>query len=334
LRKDEVSAMGRRVRAAFERLIDLEGATDEAIAARVRDEEVDILVDLTGYTSGHRGGVLAWRPAPLQVTYLGYPGTLGRSSADYLIADEFVVPEASRAFYSEAIAYLPECFQSNDQLRTPASDPPSRAAVGLPERGLVLCSFHSTYKIIPPVFDIWMRLLEHEAGSVLWLLLNDEVAERNIRRESAARGVDPSRIVAARTLPYPQHLARLSLADLCLDTWPFNGGATTSDALFAGVPVVTCAGEAFAARMSGSLLRCAGLSELITRNLEEYEQTALALARTPERLTDLRARLRGRKTDLFDSGRICRQLEAAYVEMHARASRGAAPATFWVTARS
>jgi predicted O-linked N-acetylglucosamine transferase (SPINDLY family) len=334
LRKDENSAMGRRVRSAFERVIDLEGSTDQAIAARVRDEEIDILVDLTGYTSGRRGGVLARRPAPIQVTYLGFPGTLGRSSADYLIADEFVIPEASVAFYSEAVAYLPDCFQGNDQWRAAASDTPSRARAGLPAEAFVFCSFHSTYKINPPLFDVWMRLLEGGRNAVLWLLLNDEAAERNIRREAAARGVDPRRIVAARTLPYPQHLARLGLADLCLDTWPFNGGATTSDALFAGVPVLTCAGEAFAARMSGSLLQCVGLGELITHSLEDYERTAMALASEPAQLGELRARLHRCKAEspLFDSGRFCRHLEAAYLEMHARARRGEAPVSFKIKA--
>jgi predicted O-linked N-acetylglucosamine transferase (SPINDLY family) len=330
LRKDESSAMGRRVRSAFERLIDFEGASDAAIAARVRSEEIDILIDLTGYTSGHRGGVLARRPAPVQVSYLGFPGTLGGSSADYLIADEFVIPETSRAFYAEAIAYLPHCFQANDSRRAAAGEAPSRTSAGLPETAFVWCSFHSSYKINPPLFDIWMRLLERESGGVLWLLLNDEATERNIRREAEARGVDPARIVAAKTLPYPRHLARLALADLCLDTWPFNGGATTSDALFAGVPVLTCAGESFASRMSESLLQCSGLPELVTRDLEQYERTALDLARAPRRLGELRTRLRRNRADnpLFDSALFCRHLEAAYEEMHARRQRGEPPASF------
>jgi protein O-GlcNAc transferase len=334
LRRDESSAMGRRVRSAFERVIDFEGTGDEAIAARVRSEEIDLLVDLTGYTSGHRGGVLARRPAPVQVSYLGFPGTLGRSSADYLIADEFVIPESSRAFYSEAIAYLPDCFQANDGRRAPASDAPSRMATGLPETASVWCSFHASYKISPPLFEVWMRVLEREPSGVLWLLLNDEAAERNIRLEAGARGVDPRRIVAAKTVPYPQHLARLGLADLCLDTWPFNGGATTSDALFAGVPVLTCAGESFAARMSGSLLQCSGLPELVTHSLEEYESIALDLAHRPRLLAELRARLTRNRADnpLFDSRRFCRHLEAAYLEMHARRQHGERPASFKVSA--
>jgi protein O-GlcNAc transferase len=175
-------------------------------------------------------------------------------------------------------------------------------------------------------------LLERESGSVLWLLLNDAATERNIRREAAVRGVDPKRIVAARTVPYPQHLARLGLADLCLDTWPFNGGATTSDALFAGVPVLTCAGDSFAARMSGSLLRRSGLPELVTHSLEQYERTALDLARAPQLLAELRARLERTANPLFDSGQICRHVEAAYVEMHARRRRGERPQSFKVRA--
>ncbi len=333
LRRDETSAMGRRVRAAFERVFEVEGWSDPAIAACVRNEGVDILIDLTGYTSGQRSGVLARRAAPVQVNYLGYPGTLGGSGADYLIADEFVIPERNAAFYSEAIAYLPECFQANDQRRVQESDAPSRSAVGLPETAFVWCSFHSTYKINPLLFDIWMRLLERRPNSVLWLVLNEE-SERNVQREAARRGVDPLRIVAAKTVPYPQHLARLALADLCLDTWPFNGGTTTSDALFAGLPVLTYSGESFASRMSGSLLKCSALPELIAGSLEDYERIALELAGRPQYVKDLRDRLRHPKAEnsLFDSGRFCRHLEAAYGEMHARRQRDLPPSSFRVRA--
>ncbi len=333
LRKDDASAMSRRTRAAFGRVIDVEGLNDLGVARIARGEEIDILVDLTGHTGGYHAGALACRPAPVQVNYLGFPGTLGPSIADYIIADEYLIPPESRQFYGESIAYLPACFQANDDRRAKAPVAPSRAKVGLPEAAFVWCSFHATYKINPPLFDVWIRLLLATPGSVLWLSFPHASAERNIRREAARHGLDPQRIVAAPKVPYPEHLARLGLADLCLDTWPFNGGATTSDALWACLPVVSRAGRSFAARMSGSLLRCAGIPELIAGSFEEYEQIALELALDEKRRLELRDRLTRNKTagPLFDTRRFCGYLEAAYIEMHERCRRGEAPATFNVS---
>jgi predicted O-linked N-acetylglucosamine transferase (SPINDLY family) len=334
LRRDEGSATGRRMRSAFSRLIDVQGMCDADIAERIREAEIDVLVDLMGFTGGYRTGVLAFRPAPVQVNYLGFPGTLGSARADYIIADEFVIPPQHRACYREAIAYMPDCFQANSDRPALAPGAITRAQLGLPQRAFVWCSFHSSYKVNPPLFDIWARLVEAIPESVLWLYAGDDATARNIGTEAARRGMDRQRIVTGGRLPYPMHLARLACADLCLDTWPFNGGATTSDALWAGVPVVTRAGDSFASRMSGSLLRCLGLADLVGESLDEYEQIALDVARRPERLSTLRSQLASAKvlSPPFDSARFCRHLENAYVEMHRQHRSGGRPASFEVAA--
>ncbi len=328
LRHDPRSATTQRVKAAFERFVEAGSRSDLELARLIRELEVDIAVDLMGYTGAHRAGIFAHRPAPIQVGYLGFPATMGTRHIDYLIADDFLIPEGGRTDYSERIIFLPDCFQANDDRKFIAPDRPSRSDMALPESGFVWGAFHSHYKLNPPLFDIWAGLLRAVAGSVLWVVGGNPVVEKNLRRELAARGVDPWRLVLAQPLPYAKHLARLSLADLCLDTLPFNGGATTSDALWAGVPMVSCAGKSYAARMSGSLLRACGVPELATDSLEAYEALALRLARDPERLADLRARLvhnRG-STPLFDTDRFRRHLEAAYiavVEQHRRGARAA-----------
>jgi protein O-GlcNAc transferase len=323
LRPAQPSPFGERVRRAFDRFIDVSSMSDPEIATLLRGLEVDIAVDLMGYTHHGRPGVLARRPAPLQVNYLGYPGGMGVPFIDYLIADRFVIPPATAAGYQEQIVFLPECFQPNDDLREIAGVPP-REAAGLPAQGLVLCSFNNSYKLNPTMFGIWMRVLRAVPGSVLWLAPDSPTAADNLRREAAQRGVDPQRLVLGRRLPYAEHLARLAHADLFLDTLPFNAGTTASDALWAGVPVLTCAGEAFAARMAASLLKAAGLPELITYNLEDYERVALDLALRPERLAALRARLAADRGScaLFATARYCRHLEAAYAAMQARHERG------------
>jgi predicted O-linked N-acetylglucosamine transferase (SPINDLY family) len=299
------------------------------LAQLIRDWDVDIAVDLMGYTGDHRAALFNFRPAPIQVNYLGFPGTMGTADRDYIIADEFLIPEAQRADYSEAIAYLPECFQANDD-RRPMAARPTRAQAGLPADALIWCSFHSSYKINPPLFDVWARLVLSVPQSVLWLVADNLEVEENLRREALLRGIPAERLVFARPLPYPDHLARLSVADICLDTLPFNGGTTTSDALWAGVPVVTCAGKSFAARMSGSLLTALDMPELIARSLADYEALALDLARDPSRLTRLRETLALHRTTrpLFDTDRFRRHLEAAYITMVERHRQGLRPATF------
>jgi protein O-GlcNAc transferase len=334
LRPLDASPMGRRLESAFDRFIDVSRMDDPAVATLMRDLEIDIAVDLTGYTEHNRTAIFAHRPAPVQVNYLGFPGTMGAAYIDYIIADEFVIPEPARRHYAEQVVYLPDCFQGNDRKREISQRTPSRAEVGLPESGMVFCAFNNVAKFTPVVFDVWMRLLKSIPGSVLWCAADAGYVRRNLSAEAARRGVAPERLVFAPRIAYADHLARLRLADLFLDTLPFNAGTTASDALWAGLPVLTCAGEAFAARMAGSLLTAVGLPELVTCSLEEYEALALKLATTPELLADLRSRLARNRdaTPLFDTVRFCRHLEAAYRGMWDRQRRGDAPAPIKVPA--
>lgn len=332
LRHEQPGALGQRVKGAFSRFIDAGELSGLEIAELLVELEVDIAVDLTGYTAGMRPELFAHRAAPLQVSYLGFPGTLGAPYMDYLIADEFVVPRHLQSQYSERIVYLPDCFQCYDDRRQAPPPAPSRAEVGLPDGALVLCSFNNSYKINPSIFDIWMRLLAQVPHCVLWLLGEGDAVRRNLRREAHCRGVDPERLVFAGRCPYGDHLARLPLADLFLDSLPFNAGATASDALSMGLPVMTAAGEAFAARMAGSLLTHLGMPELIAGNLGDYETKALGLARRPEQLQSLKRRLIDARSTMpvFDTDRFRRHLESAYTEMCERARRGDAPASFTV----
>lgn len=327
------SALGQRVEEAFDRFIDVSRMQDQEVAILIRDLEVDIAVHLTGYTENCRMAIFAQRPAPVQVNYLGFPGSMGADYIDYIIADDFVIPEAARPHYAEQVVYLPECFQGNDDRRVIDPQPQTRAAHGLPEKAFVFCAFNNTYKLTPEFFDIWMRLLAAVPDSVLWLASADASVQRNLRAEAERRGVAPERLVFSPRIRYAEHLARLRLADLFLDTLPFNAGTTASDALWAGVPVLTCAGRAFSARMAGSLLRALGLPELITGNLASYEARALDLAANPAALSELRARLANNRAThpLFDTRRFTRHLEAAYKSMWTRQQQGEAPAAIRVT---
>lgn len=335
LQPEDPSEFGQRVKASFDRFIDASRLNDRQIAALIRELEIDVAVDLMGCTRSCRPRIFAQRPAPVQVNYIGYPATAGMPFLDYIMADEVVIPRERAADYQEKAVYLPDCFQPNDDRRV-IGPTPSRAEAGLPADGLVFCSFNNSYKLNPTMLDIWMRVLRQVPGSVLWLAIDSPVARENLRREAAAREVDPERIVLARRLDYPEHLGRLKLADLFLDTLPFNAGTTASDALWAGVPVLTCSGDAFAARMATSLLQAVGLPELITTHLADYEALALALATQPARLSELRARLAANRqtSPLFQTKRYCRNLEAAYTEMHARSARGERPAGFTIEAPS
>jgi protein O-GlcNAc transferase len=329
---DDGSPMRRRIAAACECFVDVADKSDQEIANWLRAEEIDIAVDLKGYTAFGRSGILAYRPAPVQVSYLGFPGSMGAPFIDYLIADEVVIPEAERPFYQEKIAYLPGCYQVNDRKRRVAERTPERAAVGLPARGFVFCCFNNNWKITEAVFEVWMRLLKAVEGSVLWLLKDNPWAEENLRREAVARGVAAERLVFAGRTGNEEHLARHRLADLFLDTLPVNAHTTASDALWVGLPIVTCAGRGFAARVAGSLLRAVGLGELVASTLEEYEGLALALAREPQRLGVLRGRLLAQRESaaLFDTPRFCRHLEAAYRRMWLTHREGRSPETFKV----
>jgi predicted O-linked N-acetylglucosamine transferase (SPINDLY family) len=293
-------------------------------------------VDLNGFSDGCRPGILAHRPAPVQVNYLGYPGTMGAGFVDYIIVDPFVVPADQQAFFSEKPVYVPDCYLPSDCTRPIADRANPRSAYGLPERGFVFASFNNSYKITPPVFDVWMRLLRAIPDAVLWMRTDNEWAVANLRREAEARGVSPERLIPATRCPLPEHLARQRLADLFLDTLPYNAHSTAADALWAGLPVLTCTGRSFASRVAGSLLRAVGLSELVTSSLDEYEALALKLARDCALMSELRDRLTQNRSTapLFDMARLCRHLERAYQEMWDRWRRGEPPQSFAVPAIS
>jgi predicted O-linked N-acetylglucosamine transferase (SPINDLY family) len=332
LRPPQDSAIGRRVQAGVDEFLDASSMSDALIVSRMRELGVDIAIDLSGYTGAGRTGIFARRAAPLQVNYLGFPATMGASFMDYIFADEFLIPAHGREHCAEHVVYLPNSFQANDDRREIDQVMPSRRDQGLPERGFVFCSFNNSYKLNPAFFGVWLRLLAAIPDSVLWLVGDNEWAEDNLRSCALAQGVSPERLIFARRLPYAKHLARLGLADLCLDSLPFNAGTTASDALWAGVPILTCAGSAFAARMAGSLLRAIGLPELITYNMEDYEALGLRLARDPALLAGFRARLAANRltSPLFDTARFCRDIESAYASMWERYCRGEAPAGFTV----
>jgi protein O-GlcNAc transferase len=322
----------RRVEAAVSQFIDVTYSSDEEVARLMHRLEVDIAVDLCGHTLGQRTGIFARRAAPLQVNYLGLPATMGAPYMDYLIADRFLVPDAARMHYAECIVWLDGAFQPNDDRRHLAPDRASRGAHGLPAAGPVFCSFNRPAKLNPQCFDVWMRMLATAPGSVFWLLATTAEAERNLRREAAERGVDPDRLVFAGEVSYEEYLARYRHADLFVDSVPFNGGTTVSDALSMGVPVLTCAGDAFAARMAGSLLTHLDLGELVTSSMQEYERAALDLAADPMRIGRLRRQLEELRSShsLFDTDRYRRQLEGAYLAMYERHVAGQGPEAFAV----
>lgn len=327
-------AMRARLESAFEHFEDVEGSGTQQIAERIRALEIDILVDLKGYTGRSRVEVLAHRPAPVQVHYLGYPGTLGAPFVDYLIADRHVVPVGDEPGYAEKIARLPHTYQVTDDSRTVAGHDLTREQAGLPANGLVLCALHQTYKLNPVVFDVWMRLLRNLPGASLWLLTPDPGARRNLMAEAEARGIAADRLIFAPFVAQDAHLARLKLADLLLDTWPYSAHTTASDALWAGVPLVALRGRSFAARVSSSILHAAGLPELVTESIDDYEALVMNVCATPGRLATLRQRIAAsvRESALFDTAGFTRALEACYRLMAARYRMGHPPAAIDVAA--
>lgn len=331
---DDASGMRERLVKAFDRFIDVRDRSDAAAAALIRSMEIDIAVDLKGFTQDARPGILALRPAPVQVNYLGHPGTMGARYIDYLIADRHIVPESRERYYSEKIVCLPDSYQCNDRQRRVASRPPARVDEGLPDAGFVFSSFNGSFKITPEMFDVWMRLLKSVEGGVLWLLDDNPAAVRNLKREAEARGVSARRLVFAPRKPLEEHLARHRLADLFLDTLPCNAHTTASDALWAGLPVLTCTGETFAGRVAASLLSAAGLPELVTDSLASYEALALSLARDPAALFRLKDKLALHRgvSPLFDTERFTRHLESAFVTMWKRTQNGLPPESFAVAA--
>lgn len=315
---DDGSRLRERMVRSFDRFIDARTMTAPQIAALMRELEIDVAVDLAGYTADSRSDIFTHRPAPVQVNYLGYPGTLGTTCMDYILADRHVIPAEHRQHYDEQVVYLPDAYLPPASGLAIAEATPDRADCGLPATGVVFCSFNHDYKILPAVFAVWMRLLLQVPGSVLWLMSRSERSQTNLRASAQAAGVDPARLVFAQRVPRVEdHLARYRLADLFLDTHPYNAHSTAADALLAGLPVLTCSGQSFPSRVAGSLLHAAGLPELITHSIEDYERLALELARDPTRLAALKARLaeQQRGCVLFDVDGFTRHLEATYIAM-------------------
>ena len=317
----------KRIAAAFGRFVDISKHSDRDVAQLARSLEIDIAVDLTGLTQGNRVEIFAHRAAPLQVNYLGYPGTMAAPYMDYLIADNTLIPQSSRSHYAEKIAYLPHSYQANDAKRRIAEKTFARSELGLPDTGFVFCCFNNNFKITPRSFDGMMRILQRVPGSVLWLLEDNATAAANLRKQAAARGVDASRLVFAGRMPMEEHLARHHAADLFLDTLPYNAHTTASDALWTGLPVLTCTGEAFAARVAASLLKAIAMPELITTSEEAFEALAVELALTPDKLKQVREKLARNRltTPLFDTARFARHIEDAYMQMYQRYHAGQAP---------
>ncbi|MGH9433579.1 MAG: tetratricopeptide repeat protein [Terriglobia bacterium] len=326
---DDGSLARRRLVAAFDRFVDIAELSFADAARQIRQDGVDILVDLKGYTANARPPIVALRPAPVQVNYMGFPGTLGSRAIDYIIADQYVIPSSQQPFFSEKLVHLPDCYLVNDRTRKISPHVPSRQDCGLPEAGVVFCCFNTSYKITRRMFDIWMRLLKAVPGSALWLLESNPHATGNLKKEASARDVSAERLIFAPVLPNPDHLARFALADLFLDTLPYNAHTLASDALWGGCPVVTCSGRTFVSRVAGSLLNAVGLPELVTTSLEAYESLAFELARDPDRLRSIRQKLAANRltTPLFDSRRFTRNLEAAYESMWSAYRKEEAPSS-------
>jgi predicted O-linked N-acetylglucosamine transferase (SPINDLY family) len=328
------SAIRARIKGAVEHFIDAQSLEDDQIADYIHQREIDILVDLNGHTDGARHGVLVRRPAPIQINYLGYPGTMGAEYIDYIIADRTVIPADDQHNFSEKIIYMPDSFQANDLKGHTTDKVFTHAQAGLPPDGFVFCCFNSNYKIMPEVFDLWLQILRQVEGAVLWLYVQNLTAQNNLLHEAATRGIAPDRLIFASSLPLSEHQSRLPLADLFLDTLPFNAGATASGALSAGVPVLTRVGNTFSGRMGASLLKALGLPELITSTAESYVSMAVELAMQPAKMAAIKRRLADNigSTPLFDTQRFTRHLESAYLTIHAQHQRGEPPHTFDVEA--
>ena len=325
---EQDTEFSRRLKTSFERFIDASSLSDQDIADLIRKLEIDIVVDLHGFAGVGRLATFARRPAPVQVNYLGYAGTMGADYYDYILADATIIPQQHFAFYSENVAWLPDSFMASNSLRRIAEHTPPRGELGLPETGFVFCCFNQSFKINPETFEVWMRLLHAVDGSVLWLKDNDPASTQNLRREAEQRGIAPERLVFAPSVPdVADHLARHRQADLFLDTLHYNAHTTASNSLWAGVPLITCLGSTFASRVAASLVRAAGLPELVTKSLADYEALALTIARDPSLLASLKAKLaRNRNTfPLFDTALFTRNVEAAYTEMWRRTQRGEPP---------
>ena len=313
---EDGSEMRKRVIGAMDHFTRIHQMTDDEAAHRIRQDEIDILIDLQGQTAGARVNLLAHRPAPIQITYLGLPATTGLPSIDYVIADRFLIPESATPFYSEKPLYMPDVYQVSDRKR-PVGAMPSRESCGLPAEGFVFCSFSNNYKFTPEVFDVWMNILKRVPRSVFWLLADNQWAEDNLRTEAEARGIESSRLIFAGRVSPENYLARYQVADLFLDSYPFNAGTTANDALWMSLPLLTCSGRSFASRMAGALLTAAGLEELITYNLFDYEEKAVELANNPETSQRIREQLHKnhKSSVLFDTPLFVTNLENRLAEL-------------------
>lgn len=317
LSKDDGGDARRRVAKAFDKLLELHAERDDAIASRMRELQIDIAVDLMGHTAGARPTIFALRPAPIQVNYLGFPGTGGTDALDYMIVDPFIATDELRRTATEKLVILPDCYLCNDDKRAMAAEVPPRSECGLPEAGFVFCNFSQAQRITPHAFGVWMRILSQVEGSVLWLLAASERTSHNLRSEAQRRGVAAERLIFANRVAHEKHLARISLADLFLDTYPYTAHTTASEALWAGCPVVTRVGRSFPSRVCGSLLSTLGVSELVTQSWRDFEALAVRLACDQPFLANVRHVVqRGRTgSPLFDTALFCRNLERAYQRM-------------------
>ena len=329
---DDGSPLRARIKSAFEHFEDVRQMSDEEVAKLVRRREIDIVVDLMGFTRYCRFNILAHRAAPIQVNYLGYPGTMGADCIDYILADRTIIPAQHFRFYREQVVWLPDAYQANDEKRRISERAPTRGECALPETGFVFCCFNNAFKIAPNIFEIWMRLLAAIPHSVLWLLEANSAVVGNLRQEAQRHGIAPDRLIFAPRLPLADHLARHRQADLFLDTLPYNAHTTASDALWAGVPVLTCLGSAFAGRVAGSLVKAVGLEELVTNSLQDYEALARKLAQDPPFLATFKNRLAHNRGScpLFDTARFTRHVEAAFTTMWERHQKGEPPSAFAV----
>jgi len=312
--------MRQRLEKSFNQFIEVGDKADVEISQLSRDLNIDIAVDLKGFTQDARMGIFSYRAAPIQVNYLGYPGTLGADYMDYIIADETLIPDHLQLGYSEKVVYLPDSYQANDSKRVIADKKFTRQELGLPETGFVFSSFNNNYKILPAIFDSWMRILNAAEGSVLWLFEDNNLATESLKNEAEKRGIDSNRLVFAKRMFLPEHLARHQQADLFLDTFPYNAHTTASDALWAGLPIITLMGESFASRVAASLLYAINLPELVTTSQAEYELLAIELATNPLKLNSIKQKLTKNRltTPLFNAQLFTKNLEAAYMQMYER----------------
>ena len=315
--KDE---MRQRLTLAFDQFIDVRNKCDKDIALMSREIGVDIAIDLKGYTQDQKVGIFSYRAAPIQVNYLGYPGTMAAEYFDYIIADSTLIPVESQKYYCEKVVYLPNSYQVNDRQRVISEKIFTRQNLELPKDGFVFCCFNNNFKITPHTFDGWMRILKAVEGSVLWLLEDNVTARENLRKEAQLRGIDPLRLIFAQRMKLPEHLARQRLADLFLDTLPYNAHTTASDALWTGLPLLTCMGESFASRVAASLLKAIELPELVMSSQEQYESTAIELATNSLKLKAIKDKLDHNRftTALFDTPRFTTHIEQAYKKMYER----------------